>query len=202
MKGTLAKFKNVLYSYAKENMLALVFVLSSVINAFLLRAFTVKFNYNQIKPLLADIGMCLIFAAISMLFKKRKGQFVFLLVLTIIFAIISAGNSIYYTNFRSFMSISLISTASQLGGVMDAVTKEYHGAQGSAVPVVYTGVDSLLYNDKKETKDYTSQEQEKKHRSKIGWATFGLGVGFSACVRLILTGTDYSRLENSGTESM
>ena len=123
MKSILIKFKNGLHTYAKENMIVLAFVICSVVNAFMLRAFTVKFNYNQIKPLLADIGMCMVFGALSVLFKKRKRQFIFLLVLTIIFSIISAGNSIYYTNFRSFMSISMISTASQLGGVMDAVTK-------------------------------------------------------------------------------
>lgn len=42
---------------------------------------------------------------------------------TVIFAVLSAGNSIYYTNYKSFMSVSLLSTASQLGGVMDAVTE-------------------------------------------------------------------------------
>ena len=194
MKGTLAKFKNVLYSYAKENMLALVFVLSSVINAFLLRAFTVKFNYNQIKPLLADIGMCLIFAAISMLFKKRKGQFVFLLVLTIIFAIISAGNSIYYTNFRSFMSISLISTASQLGGVMDAVTKNIMEIKDLTFLWSIPALIIVYIMIKKKTKNYTSQQLEKKHRRKTGWATFGLGVAFLGVCAVILTGTDYSRL--------
>ncbi|MBQ5477176.1 MAG: hypothetical protein IIT64_05200, partial [Bacteroidaceae bacterium] len=34
-----------------------------------------------------------------------------------------AGNSIYYSNFKSFLSFSLLSTGSQLPGVMDAVFK-------------------------------------------------------------------------------
>ena len=194
MKGKLKSFGNVLHDYAKNNMLAMVFVLSSVINAFLLRAFTVKFNYNQIKPLLADIGMCMIFAAISMLFKKRKGQFVFLLVLTIVFAIISAGNSIYYTNFRSFMSISLLSTASQLGGVMDAVTKNIMEIKDLTFLWSIAAFITVYVMIKKRTKDYTTQVREKKQRRKTGWATFGVGIAFLGVCAVILTGTDYSRL--------
>ena len=195
MKSILIKFKNGLHTFAKENMIVLAFVLCSVINAFMLRAFTVKFNYNQIKPLLADIGMCMIFGALSVLFKKRKRQFIFLLVLTIIFSIISAGNSIYYTNFRSFMSISMISTASQLGGVMDAVTKNIMEWKDllflwsiPAFIVVYIMI-------KRRNKDYPKQLQEKKLRRRIGWGTFGLGLAFLGICALMLTGTDYSRLQ-------
>ncbi|MBQ2581459.1 MAG: sulfatase-like hydrolase/transferase, partial [Ruminococcus sp.] len=195
MKSILIKFKNGLHTYAKENMIVLAFVICSVINAFMLRAFTVKFNYNQIKPLLADIGTCMIFGALSVLFKKRKRQFIFLLVLTIIFSIISAGNSIYYTNFRSFMSISMISTASQLGGVMDAVTKNIMEWKDllflwsiPAFIVVYIMI-------KRRNKEYPKQLQEKKLRRRIGWGTFGIGAVFLGICSLMLTGTDYSRLQ-------
>lgn len=195
MKKILVKTKNVLHDYAQNNMLAIVFVISSVLNAFLLRAFTVKFSYNQIKPLLADIGVCLVFAALSMLFKKRRRQFIFLLVLTIVFAIISAGNSIYYTNFRSFMSVSLLSTASQLGGVMDAVTKNIMEVKDltflwsiPALIVVYILI-------KKRTKDYTSQVIEKKHRRRTSLVTFITSVAFMGIAAALMTTTDYSRLQ-------
>lgn len=195
MKSFLKKVKNGAHDYAQQNMLVLVFVICSVVNAFMLRAFTVKFNYNQIKPLLADIGMCLIFASISFLFKKRKRQFIFLLILTIIFSIISAGNSIYYTNFRSFMSISLISTASQLGGVMDAVTKNIMELKDLLFLWSIPAFVVCYIMIKKHTKDYTSQVQEKKRRRRTGWGTFGVGVAFLGICAVILTGTDYSRLK-------
>ena len=195
MKKQLARAGHFLHDYAQENMLVLAFVICSVLNSFILRVFTVKFNYNQIKPLLADIGMCLIFASLSFLFKKRKRQFVFLLVMTIIFAVISAGNSIYYTNFRSFMSISLISTASQLGGVMDAVTKNIMEAKDLLFLWSIPAMIVCYIMIKKKTKDYTSQVQEKKHRRKTGWGTFGAGVAVLAVCACILSGTDYSRLK-------
>ena len=72
---------------------------------------------------MADMAVILLLALISYVFKKPRKQFVYLLVLTIIFSILCTANSIYYTNYKSFISVSLISTASQLGGVMDAVTE-------------------------------------------------------------------------------
>ncbi len=195
MKKFFVKVGHGLHDYAQENMLVLAFVICSILNSFMLRAFTVKFNYNQIKPLLADIGSCLIIASISFLFKKRKRQFIFLLILTIAFAILSAGNSIYYTNFRSFMSISLISTASQLGGVMDAVTKNIMEWKDLlflwSIPAFVTCYVMI----KKRTKNYTTQVLEKKHRRKTGWGTFGAGVAVLAVCAVILSGTDYSRLK-------
>lgn len=194
MKNFFVKTKKVIYNYAKENMLVLVFVLCSVINDFILRVFTVRFNYNQIKPLLANIGMCMIFASISFVFKNRKRQFVYLLILTIFFSVLCAGNSIYYTNFRSFMSISLISTASQLGGVMDAVTKNIMELKDLVFLWSIPAFVVCYIMIKKRTKDYTSQVSEKKHRRKTGWGTFGAGMGFIAVCAVVLSGTDYSRL--------
>lgn len=195
MKSILIKLKNGLHTYAKENMIVLAFVICSVVNAFMLRAFTVKFNYNQIKPLLADIGMCMVFGALSVLFKKRKRQFIFLLVLTIIFSIISAGNSIYYTNFRSFMSISMISTASQLGGVMDAVTKNIMEWKDLLFLWSIPAFIMVYVRMKKHTKDYATQIQEKKMRRRVGWGTFGIGAVFLGICAMMLTSTDYSRLQ-------
>ena len=193
-KSRFKRFKTVMHNYMQENMLPMIFVISSVLNSFLLRVFTVKFNYNFIKPLLADIGACLIFAAIAIRIKKRKRQFIFLLVMTIIFSILCAGNSIYYTNFRSFMSVSLISTASQLGGVMDAVTKNIMELKDLtflwSIPALIVSYIMI----KRRTKDYVSQEKEKKHRRKISLATFGTGMGVLALCACILSGTDYSRL--------
>ncbi|MGN0595366.1 MAG: hypothetical protein ACI4I6_09415, partial [Hominimerdicola sp.] len=70
MKKVFEKIQKGFNGYFKDNILFLTFVLLSVLNAFLLRAFTVKFAYSQIKTLLADIGVVLIFALISYVCKK------------------------------------------------------------------------------------------------------------------------------------
>ena len=51
MNKVITKIRSGIGGYLKDNILFLTFVFASVLNGFLLRAFTVKFNYSQIKPL-------------------------------------------------------------------------------------------------------------------------------------------------------
>lgn len=180
--------------YFKDNVMFLTFVFSSVINAFLLRAFTVKFAYSQVKPLLGDFAVILIFAMFSYLCKKPKKQFIYLLILTIIFAVLCAGNSIYYTNYKSFISVSLISTASQLGGVMDAVTENIMEPKDLiflwSIPVLI--VEYILL--KRRTRDYTTQIKDKRKRRCYAAGTFCVSLTLLGIFASTLTGTDYSRL--------
>lgn len=85
MNKVITKIRSGIGGYLKDNILFLTFVFASVLNGFLLRAFTVKFNYSQIKPLMADMAVILLLALISYVFKKPRKQFVYLLILTIIF---------------------------------------------------------------------------------------------------------------------
>lgn len=191
----LVKIRDKVYGYFKDNILLLTFVLISVINAFLLRAFTVKFAYSQIKPLMADVAVMLIFALISYLFKKPKSQFVYLLVVDIIFSVLCAGNSIYYTNYKSFISVSLLSTASQLGGVMDAVTENI--LEPKDIIFLWT-IPALIVTYillKKRTRDYQSQVQEKRKRRRYALGTFCVAIAIAGIFCSTLTGTDYSRLQ-------
>lgn len=195
MQKFFSKLRSGFNGYLKDNILFLTFVFSSVLNAFLLRAFTVKFAYNQVKPLLADIAVVLILALISYVFKKPKKQFVYMLVLTIIFAVLCAGNSIYYTNYKSFISVSLISTASQLGGVMDAVTGNIMEPKDLiflwAIPALIV-VYILL---KRRTRDYLTTVKEKRKRRRYALSTFCVSLALLGIFCSTLTGTDYSRLQ-------
>ena len=113
--------KNAKY-FCSGNILFVLFVASALINSFVLRAFTVKFTYNIVKPILADVAAVLIIGMFGFLIKPKR-RFVYYMIFNCIFVFLCITNSIYYTNYKSFASVSLISTASQLGGVMDAVTK-------------------------------------------------------------------------------
>ena len=65
MNKVITKIRSGIGGYLKDNILFLTFVFASVLNGFLLRAFTVKFNYSQIKPLMADMAVILLLALIS-----------------------------------------------------------------------------------------------------------------------------------------
>ena len=121
-----------LCGFFMNNALFLTFVISLVVNSLILRAFTVKFGESKagadvfmaiVKPMLADVVAVTIIGLFGFLFRKQSGRFKYLMIWTVVFSILGMGNSIYYTNYKSFLSVSLLSTASQLGGVMDAVTK-------------------------------------------------------------------------------
>ena len=77
MNKVITKIRSGIGGYLKDNILFLTFVFASVLNGFLLRAFTVKFNYSQIKPLMADMAVILLLALISYVFKKPRKQFVY-----------------------------------------------------------------------------------------------------------------------------
>ena len=81
--------------YANTNRQFIAFVLSNLINATILRFFTVH-NYFAIKPLLADLAIILLFGSFVYLFKAKK-QFTYLMVISFIFTLICIVNSLYYT---------------------------------------------------------------------------------------------------------
>lgn len=179
--------------YVCNNLLFLTFVLSSLINSFLLRAFTVKFSYNQIKPLLADIAMVLLIGLFAYCFKPKR-RFIYYMIWTVIFAVLSAGNSIYYTNYKSFISVSLLSTASQLGGVMDAVTENIMEAKDLIFLWSIAALTAVYVIIRKKRPDYFQKLQEKRLGRKYALGTLAVSVGFAGIFATTLTGTDVSRL--------
>ena len=118
---TLKTIKDISNSYLRTNVLFGTFFCSSIINAFLIRFFTVK-NYFSISPIIADISVVLIIGAFGY-FIKPKHQFKYFFSWGIIFTALCVINSMYYTNYLSFASFSLLETAYQLIGVGDAVVE-------------------------------------------------------------------------------
>lgn len=120
-KDYLVKFKNKFFEYIRTNILFFTFVLTSVINASILRFFTIK-NYFDLRPMIADLGVVLIIGAFGYFFKP-KHQFKYYFCWSIFFTLLCVINSIYYTNYLSFVSVSLLATSAQLSSVSDAVVE-------------------------------------------------------------------------------
>lgn len=195
LKSTFISLIEIVKNYVKNNVLFLGFVFLMLFNSTLLRCFTVK-NYFSIKPLLADIAVVLIIGGIGYAIRPRR-RFAYYLVWLCVFSLLSAGNSIYYTNYRSYVSVSLISTASQLGGVMDAVTKnilELKDLTFLLSILIYIGLYIYLKRKKKYFDRFGEKTVKKK---KYILSTVLTGVAFMAIFATQLTGTDVSRLSNS-----
>ena len=113
-------FKKHYVSFFKEIPLLFCFIITALLNTILLRILTVG-NFTYIKPLLWDLGMLFIFSSFMFLFKNEKKKKKYLVILSIITSIICVINSVYYTYYNSFVSVSLLATATFVVAVGDAV---------------------------------------------------------------------------------
>lgn len=121
IKKSIGSLKKISQSYLKTNVLFLTFFLTSVINGCLLRFLTVK-NYFDIRPIIADAAVVLIIGAFGY-FIKPKHQFKYFFTWGIVFTVLCIVNSMYYTNYLSFASFSLLETSLQVVDVGDAVVE-------------------------------------------------------------------------------
>lgn len=187
-KGIMNVFKS-LKKYLSSNVLLTLFVLTGLINSVLLRYFTVK-NALAISPFLADLAFLLCIGAFGYLFKP-KNRYKYYFTLTIIFTIICIINSMYYTNYTSFVSISLIATAFQLFGVSESLENVIQIHDFSYLWAIM----AMYFANKKLKKINYYDKKQKANENKISTlktllASF-LVLGFFLGT---VTGTDISRL--------
>ena len=121
MKNLCNKVLNNIKNYCKTNILFLTFVITTVLNEIILRHFSVK-NTFELKPILADVAIILIIGSLGYLFKP-KNRFKYYISWSIFFVIICVVNSVYYNNFLSFASFSLLLTSVHAVGVADAIVQ-------------------------------------------------------------------------------
>lgn len=144
--------------YIKTNVLLLTFVLTSLINAIVLRHMTVQ-NTFSIKPVIADLVVVLVIASFAYFIKPRYRIYYFFTFACLLSAICII-NAIYYKNYFSFASVSLLGTLGQLGGYTDAVFENILEAkdllylwQLFVLPVMHFGLKRKKYYDKVEKKE-------------------------------------------------
>lgn len=105
--------------YIKTNILFISYVLINLVNSWLLRIVTMG-NYFSIKAIITDLAFILLIGSFAYLVKPKK-QFKILMTLTVIMVLTCIINAVYYENYVSFASFSLLSTASFLGDMDGAV---------------------------------------------------------------------------------
>lgn len=109
--------------YFKEYPMLFYFLVTAWFNTWFLRFLSVG-NYLYLKPLMADLGMLLIFSSFMFLFKDEKNKKKYLVVLSFVIAIVCCINSIYYSYYDSFASVSLLATSVFVGDVGGAVVEQ------------------------------------------------------------------------------
>lgn len=195
VKNSLIKIKDNIKNfdykrYISTNKQFIAFVISNVINACLLRFFTVH-NYFAIKPFLADLAIVLIFGSFVYLFKAKK-QFTYLMVVSIIFNIICVVNSLYYTYFMSFASFSLIAVSLTVIDVGDAVVKNV--LQIKDFVFLWQLIFMVAYHIHLKKKKYIEYAGPKENRKKRFTGTLISGLVIYALFFATVTSVEFSRL--------
>lgn len=192
MKERLKKFGAMTKRFIDHNYIMLSFVLGCIVNSYILRAYTVK-NYWAFQPILAEIGMCLVMCTFGYLIKPKK-RVIYYTVMALLFAFFCGANSVYYNNYKSFVSFSLLATASQLGGVANAVTSYIMEPKDLVfiwsvvlVPVVYV----IL---KKKRPEHFERAYEACKGKKMPGKMLLSGAICLGVFAITLNGTDFSRL--------
>ena len=101
------KTEHLINKYIKENVLFIVFTIINILNATLLRSFcmpTIESIFS-IQAILADAAIVIIIGAFGYLIKP-KGRFIYYISFSIFLTAICTINSIYYTYYTSFASLS------------------------------------------------------------------------------------------------
>lgn len=170
-----------------EYKLLYYFIFSSIINATMLRCFTV-FNYFSIRPFIADLGIILLLSALSFLIKGKNKNKYFLIV-TIISVIMFTVNSMYYTFYKSFASVSLLATSVFVVDVGDAIVENVVQIKDLVFLWQLIGLIILIkYEKKNEIKDKTYKVNKKLSKK--------LALGFFVCLLIVVAiskPSDYAR---------
>ena len=92
-----------------DNKLVFVYVFGAVLNGIILRGFTIGNPFN-LRPILADLVISLIFASFYFLVKKRY-RFLYLFIISIVSLTVCLTNIVYYDYYSSFISVTFFSFA-------------------------------------------------------------------------------------------
>ena len=176
--------------YASTNRQFIAFVISNLINATMLRFFTVH-NYFAIKPLLADLAIILLFGSFVYLFKTKK-QFTYLMVISFLFTLICIVNSLYYTYYMSFASFSLIAVSLTVVDVGDAVVKNV--LQFKDFVFLWQLIFMLFYHHHLKKTKYYEFAGPKENRKKRFTGTILSGIIVYSLFFMTVTSVEFSRL--------
>jgi len=162
-KKELITFINWCKEVVKSNILFFVFVISTLFNTILLRYFTIHTleNVFYYKPFLSDLTVILLVGAFSFMVKE-KNQFRYLFISSIILNLICIINSVYYTFYTSFSSISLLATSKYVVAVGDAVVENVLRVQD--LVYIWSPIALLLVNRRLKKTKYlrTSNRKDKR----------------------------------------
>ena len=196
-KKTLKSFFKKSKIYLQTNLMVEIFIILNIINGILLRYFTVK-NVFAIKPILGDLTFSLAVSAFAYFIKPKK-QVWYLSIWSIICSLMCIINCVYYSNYISFASFSMLQTATELTGYTDAVIQNILELK-DFIFLLQPCILLFFHFQLKKKGYYKKVEKVEKKKNRIlntlALALISLGFFISQ-----LTSTDISRLNKQWNRS-
>lgn len=187
------KRDHLIEKYFKENILFIVFVITGVISASLLRSFCMPTldSIFSIQAILADTTVVILIGSFGYLLKPRH-RFTYYISFNILLTAICTINSVYYTYYTSFASLSMLSLTQYVGEVGDAVTENV--IQLKDLIFIIFPIIMFVVNHKLKKQNYYKRIEVRSERKKKCFATLITGACLVVVFALTLTPTDVSRL--------
>ena len=187
-----AKGNHIIREYIKNNQLFLIYVITCLVNATMLRFFCIHSmaNYLSIKAIMGDLAVIVILGSFGYLCHP-KNRFTYYLILDIFLSAICMINSVYYTFYSSFASVSMLSLTQYIGDVGDAVVENV--LQLKDLVYVIGPVVLIFIHIKLKKKNYYKKIESKSTRKKKMTSTLIAGAAILGLFIITLTSLDVSR---------
>ena len=186
------KKEHLIKKYIKENILFLTYVFTCVLSSTLLRFLSMHLleNYLSINPILADTAIIVFVGAFGYLLKP-KNRFGYYLFFDILFSALCMINSVYYTFYTSFASVSMLSLTQYIASVGDAVVENV--LQLKDIVYVFSPIILIAVHIKlKKSKYYKKVEVKSERRRKTIRTLIG-GAVITVLFLVMLSPLDISR---------
>ena len=189
---TKAKENHIIREYIKNNQLFLVYVITCLVNATMLRFFCIHSmaNYLSIKAIMGDLAVIVILGSFGYLCHP-KNRFTYYLIMDIFLSAICMINSVYYTFYSSFASVSMLSLTQYIGDVGDAVVENV--LQLKDLVYVIGPLVLIFVHVKLKKKNYYKKIESKSTRKKKMTRTLISGSAILGLFIVTLTSLDVSR---------
>lgn len=186
------KKEHLVKKYIYENTLFITFVLTCLLSSTLLRFFTMHTieNYLSIKAIIADTTILVLVGAFGYLFKP-KNRFAYYMSFEIFFTAICMINSIYYTFYTSFASVSMLSLTQYVTTVGDAVVENV--IQLKDLVYLICPIILVVVHKKLKKNGYYKKVELKTDRKKRTIKTLSVAGVLAVLFTITLTPLDVSR---------
>jgi len=178
--------------YIVTNVFFCLFVLFNLINGVMVRYFSTGNSANLVafQPLLADLAVIVAFGALGYLMRHRI-RIIYWYFITLLCTLVCVVNSVYYTFYSSYASVSLLSIAKYGEAVSDAIWDiiKFKDISYVILPICLLFIYFRLAKKRYFVENETKSKSPRKAISSLAFAGI-IGFIFAST----LTSTDISRI--------